>query len=113
MSKPPPAPPTLAELRKEIDAIDEQVHRLLMARGDIIAANLTVTPARKEFMDFTPPLITGVREVIVTGPASPKLASLDDLSGQEVYVRRSSSFCLMNRLTATSTPFHLPLNTTP
>ena len=36
MSKPPPAPPTLAELRKEIDAIDEQVHRLLMARGDII-----------------------------------------------------------------------------
>src|SRR5689334_20397595 len=36
MSKPPPAPPSLAELRKEIDAIDEQVHRLLMQRGDII-----------------------------------------------------------------------------
>ncbi len=31
MSKPPPAPPSLAELRKEIDSIDEQVHRLLMA----------------------------------------------------------------------------------
>src|SRR6202048_750201 len=36
MSKAPPAPPSLAVLRKEIDAIDEQVHRLLMARGDII-----------------------------------------------------------------------------
>src|SRR5438876_4218533 len=36
MSKPPPAPPTLAELRKEIDTIDGEVHRLLMARGDII-----------------------------------------------------------------------------
>ena len=36
MSKPPPAPPSLEVLRKEIDAIDEQVHRLLMARGDII-----------------------------------------------------------------------------
>ena len=29
-------------------------------------------------------------------------------------MRRSSSFCLMNRFTATSTPFHLPrLKTTP
>src|SRR3977135_2071682 len=36
MSKAPPAPPSLQELRKEIDSIDEQVHRLLMARGDII-----------------------------------------------------------------------------
>ncbi|WP_316399445.1 hypothetical protein [Bradyrhizobium sp. 33ap4] len=36
MSNPPPSPPSLQDLRKEIDAIDEQVHRLLMARGDII-----------------------------------------------------------------------------
>ncbi len=36
MSKSPPAPPSLEVLRKEIDSIDEQVHRLLMARGDII-----------------------------------------------------------------------------
>ena len=36
MSQLPPAPPSLDELRKEIDAIDEQMHRLLMARGDII-----------------------------------------------------------------------------
>ncbi|MCP3463649.1 MULTISPECIES: chorismate mutase [unclassified Bradyrhizobium] len=36
MSQRPPAPPSLQELRKEIDAIDEEVHRLLMQRGDII-----------------------------------------------------------------------------
>ena len=30
MSNMPPAPPSLQDLRKEIDAIDEQVHRLLM-----------------------------------------------------------------------------------
>ena len=36
MSKLPPAPPSLADLRKEIDTIDEQMHRLLMQRGDII-----------------------------------------------------------------------------
>src|ERR1700731_1535907 len=35
MSK-PPAPPSLEKLRTEIDAIDAQVHGLLMARGDII-----------------------------------------------------------------------------
>ena len=29
-------PPTLADLRREIDRIDEGMHRLLMERGDII-----------------------------------------------------------------------------
>src|SRR5919201_4943104 len=29
-------PPSLAELRREIDRIDEAMHRLLMERGDII-----------------------------------------------------------------------------
>src|SRR5471032_981034 len=42
MSKSPPAPPSLEVLRKEIDAIDEQVHRLLMARGDIIDRLISV-----------------------------------------------------------------------
>ena len=36
MSKAPPATPSLQELRREIDHIDEQVHGLLMQRGDII-----------------------------------------------------------------------------
>ena len=31
-----PKPPTLADLRREIDRIDEGMHRLLMERGDII-----------------------------------------------------------------------------
>src|SRR5436189_4287161 len=31
-----PSPPTLADLRREIDRIDEAMHRLLMERGDII-----------------------------------------------------------------------------
>ena len=28
----------------------------------------------------------------MAGPASPKVASLDDLSGKEVFVRKSSSY---------------------
>ena len=37
MSTVPPSPtPSLADLRQEIDRIDEAMHRLLMARGEII-----------------------------------------------------------------------------
>src|ERR1044071_1301614 len=36
MADAPKAPPTLADLRREIDRIDEAMHRLLMERGDII-----------------------------------------------------------------------------
>lgn len=42
MSKIPPAPPSLDALRKEIDSIDEQVHGLLMQRGDIIDRLISV-----------------------------------------------------------------------
>ena len=61
-------------------------------RGDIAIANLTVTPERQQFVDFSAPLWTGVDEVVVTGPASPPIASVGDLSGQEIFVRLSSSY---------------------
>ena len=54
MSKPPPAPPSLQELRKEIDTIDEQVHRLLMARGDIIDRLIQVKQTQEVGSAFRP-----------------------------------------------------------
>ena len=54
MSKPPPAPPSLEVLRKEIDAIDEQVHRLLMARGDIIDRLISVKQTQEVGSAFRP-----------------------------------------------------------
>ena len=54
MSKPPPAPPSLAELRKEIDAIDTEVHRLLMARGDIIDRLISVKQTQEVGSAFRP-----------------------------------------------------------
>jgi chorismate mutase len=44
----------LAELRKEIDAIDEQVHRLLMARGDIIDRLIQVKQTQEVGSAFRP-----------------------------------------------------------
>jgi membrane-bound lytic murein transglycosylase MltF len=43
-------------------------------------------------VDFVNPLYSGVKEVIVTGPESPTLKTTDDLSGQSVMVRKSSSY---------------------
>jgi membrane-bound lytic murein transglycosylase MltF len=60
--------------------------------GDIACANLTITEDRKKIVDFTDPTLRNVSEIVVTGPASPKIATLDDLSGQEVFVRKSSSY---------------------
>jgi membrane-bound lytic murein transglycosylase MltF len=70
--------------------------RLLRAladgKGDIAAANLTVTPERLKLVDFTVPTLTNVSEVVITGPASPAIARLDDLAGKEIFVRKSSSY---------------------
>ncbi|MDF0645953.1 MAG: transporter substrate-binding domain-containing protein [Nitrospira sp.] len=71
---------------------DQLIPALLDGRGDIAAGILTVTPERLEKADFGEPFFRGVKEIVVTGPASPKLASLGDLSGKEVFVRKSSSY---------------------
>ena len=73
-------------------ARDQLIPRLLAGQGDIAAAALTVTPERKEKVDFSDPFATGVREVLVSGPGAPPVATIDDLSGKEVYVRASSSY---------------------
>src|SRR6201991_5341213 len=54
MSQSPPAPPSLQDLRKEIDAIDEQVHKLLMARGDIIDRLISVKQTQEVGSAFRP-----------------------------------------------------------
>ncbi|HEX6692320.1 MAG TPA: transglycosylase SLT domain-containing protein, partial [Burkholderiales bacterium] len=53
---------------------------------------LTITAERAKRVDFSIPDGKNVIEVVVTGPASPVLASLDDLAGTDVHVRRSSSY---------------------
>src|SRR5215472_12073083 len=54
MSQPPPAPPSLAELRKEIDRIDEGMHQLLMQRGDIIDRLIQVKQTQEVGSAFRP-----------------------------------------------------------
>src|SRR5262249_37166888 len=71
---------------------DQILTRLTEGRGDLAVGTLTVTPARMKVVDFSDPLATNVKEIVVTGPHSPEIHSLDDLAGQEVFVRKSSSY---------------------
>jgi membrane-bound lytic murein transglycosylase MltF len=76
-------PTTRDKLFSELDA----------GRGDIAAANLTVTPERLRHVDFaTFKDRKPVQELIVTGPKSPEIAAVEDLSGQTLHVRRATSY---------------------
>src|SRR4051812_35619279 len=65
---------------------------VLEGMADLAAGNLTITPEREAKVAFTKPVAQDSAEIVVTGPRSPKLASLEDLSGAEVHVRASSSY---------------------
>jgi membrane-bound lytic murein transglycosylase MltF len=71
---------------------DALADMLLNGKGDIVAANITVTPERLEKVDFSSPVLRNMNEIIVSGPASDPVASTDDLSGKEVFVRKGSIY---------------------
>lgn len=73
-------------------ARDQLLPFLVEGRADLAAASLTITPERLKEVDFSIPVYRGVKEVVVTGPRSPEINSLEDLAGQQVHVRRSSSY---------------------
>jgi membrane-bound lytic murein transglycosylase MltF len=71
---------------------DQLIPNLVEGRGDIAAGNLTITDDRRKQVDFSDPLFTGVDEILVTGPDSPAVQTIADLSGKEIHVRKSSSY---------------------
>jgi membrane-bound lytic murein transglycosylase MltF len=73
-------------------ARDRLLGGLVDGTGDIAAGNLTITPEREKLVEFGNPFAADVAEVIVTGPQAPPLAALEDLAGQELFVRLSSSY---------------------
>ncbi len=90
-------------IKKEIDRIrvafiptgrDRLIPALNEGLGDIVMANMTVTPERLEQVDFTIPIFDKASEILVTGPSSEDvvLLGLDDLAGKEIAVRETSSY---------------------
>jgi membrane-bound lytic murein transglycosylase MltF len=72
---------------------DRLLPDLVAGLGDIAAGNLTVTDERLQAADFVvqtdrPP----VKELVVTGAKAPPVASVADLAGRTVHVRKASSY---------------------
>jgi membrane-bound lytic murein transglycosylase MltF len=65
---------------------------LTEGRGDIAAAGLSITAERQAVVDFAAPFADDVSEIVVTSAEAPVPATIEHLSGQSVYVRRSSSY---------------------
>jgi membrane-bound lytic murein transglycosylase MltF len=65
---------------------------LASGKIDMVAAMVTVRPELEELTAFSVPTRTNVNEVVVTGPGAAPIASVDDLAGQEVFVRKGSIY---------------------
>ncbi len=72
--------------------LDRLIPDLLEGVGDIAVGHLTITPERREQVDFSDPVLSGVKELLVTGKDYPKIATPEELSGREVVVRPLSSY---------------------
>ena len=88
---------------------DKLLPGLIEGRGDIALGGLTITPERQALVDFAEPIATNVKEVVVTGPKSPPITTIEDLAGQSVPLRKSSSYythikALSDRLVAAGKP---------
>lgn len=73
-----------------VDRWDDLIPNLLTGKGDLIAANITITESRKDKVSFTVPIDT-VREKLVVRIGD-DIKSPEDLVGREVAVRERSAF---------------------
>ena len=74
-----------------IDRYQDLIPNLLKGKGDLIAANFTITSKRKELIKFSVP-ITITKEQIVTRHDDTELKKLKDLNGRTIAVHRSLTF---------------------
>jgi membrane-bound lytic murein transglycosylase MltF len=70
----------------------QMIPGLLEGQGDIAMGNLTITPERLKQVDFTQPFMRNAVEIAISGPGAEPIGTAEDLSGKEVYLRKSSSY---------------------
>jgi membrane-bound lytic murein transglycosylase MltF len=71
---------------------DQLYTALSTGKVDMVAAMVTVRPEAEKLVAFSVPTRTNVSQVVVTGPGAPPLATVDDLAGKEVFVRKTSVY---------------------
>ena len=60
--------------------------------GDIVAYGVVVTPEREKNFAFSIPLMTDVKQVVVTRADAGSISTLADLGGKEVYVNPITTY---------------------
>jgi membrane-bound lytic murein transglycosylase MltF len=88
---------------------DKLIEAVTSGKADIAAGNLTITDERKQLVDFVELQTGQVNEILVTGKDTAAPTSVEELSGQTVHVRSSSSYYeslkeLNKRLVASGKP---------
>ncbi len=78
-------------LEVKTPAWQELFEELRNGGGDFVAANITITPARKELVDFSIGYLK-VQQHVVVHKNNNTLDSVEDLNGKTVHVRRATSY---------------------
>ena len=65
---------------------------LVDGKVDMVAAQIPATPALERDVTFSDPTRKNVAQILVTGPGAPPIASLEDLSGGEVFARELGGY---------------------
>jgi len=65
---------------------DQLEQALISGLGDLIAIPVAITPERQQKVAFSTPIMTGVKQIVVTGSSRAAVTNLDGLSGREVFV---------------------------
>lgn len=73
---------------------DELLADLLGGSADIAVGNIKAIDELRRQVDFVADEKATSAEILATGPASPKIASVEELSGKTVHVRKASSYHL-------------------
>jgi membrane-bound lytic murein transglycosylase MltF len=71
---------------------DQLIPALVDGKGDIAVGNLTITADRLKTVDFSEPFLTDVKEIVITNGKISPLNNIEDLSGQKIHLRKSSSY---------------------
>ena len=74
----------------KVESFAQMVQKLLGGEGDIVAASLTITPARQQQAAFSVPYLY-VDEYLITAASDSLPAAIEDLAGMTIGVRRTSS----------------------
>ena len=70
---------------------DQLLQYLQEGYGDVVAAQLRISPELEKEVDFARPFFDKHRQFVVTGPETQGVLAIEDLSGHEIVVRVGSS----------------------